>query len=350
MKQLVITVIIVSFACQIKDSNAIATTWLMKSKRRSCFNTMDISTVHMNLTTTGARGESRSHWNYQRLYIYPVISVIILLTNMLIVASVLKHKRLHTPPNVFIINTAIADLLTALITVPIMLLSQTAMAESVCGITVLRLFPLQSSLLSVFAICIDRFICVVRPLSYRRWMTVKKAAILSAGFWMFNISLWLPAVFVTSDSSAIYCIEYIPNFSIFGIVVIGSVVVTMTILYGLICRTALTHRNRIRDISVSLRTVDTENDYKLRKMMITILGIFYICWLPQFILMTYGSASAGIDEGLMPLIFLSEILLLCNSFMNSFVYGYQSRQFRAAFKSILRMKIIDEDKEALCVS
>ena len=83
--------------------------------------------------------------------------------------------------------------------------------------------------------------------------------------------------------------------------------------------------------------------------MMTVLGIFYICWLPQFILMAYDSERASINEGLMPLILLSETLLLCNSFMNSFVYGYQSRQFRAAFKSILRMQILDEDRDALCV-
>ena len=165
-----------------------------------------------------------------------------------------------------------------------------------CRIAVLELFPLQSSLLSLFVICIDRFICIERPLSYQRWMTVKKAVILSAGFWTFDASLSLPVVVFTSNPSAINCIEDSPHVSIFGNVVIGSVVVTMTILYGSICRTALTHRNRIKNVNVSLRTSDTENEYKLHKMMMTVLGIFYICWLPQFILMAYDSARASINE------------------------------------------------------
>ena len=76
-----ITVVAVSFACQSKDSNAIASVLLVKSKRRYLgINTMDNSTVHMNLTTTGARGEGEEfHWEVHSitLYIYPVISVMI---------------------------------------------------------------------------------------------------------------------------------------------------------------------------------------------------------------------------------------------------------------------------------
>ena len=161
-----ITVVAVSFACQSKDSNAIANVLLVKSKIRYLgINAMDNSTVHMNFTTTGARREDEEfHWEVHSmtLYIYPVISVMILLANILIVTSVIKYKRLHTPPNIFILNTAIADLLTALITIPILLLSQFEAFESqMCRIAVLELFPLQSSLLSVFVICIDRFTCII---------------------------------------------------------------------------------------------------------------------------------------------------------------------------------------------
>ena len=96
MKYFVITVVAVSFACQSKDSNAIASVLLIKSKRRYLsINTMDNSTVHMNFTTTGARGEDEEfHWEVHSitLYIYPVISVMILLANILIVTSVLKYK------------------------------------------------------------------------------------------------------------------------------------------------------------------------------------------------------------------------------------------------------------------
>ena len=82
--------------------------------------------------------------------------------------------------------------------------------------------------------------------------------------------------------------------------------------------------------------------------MITVLGIFYISWIPHLIFTAYNAARIDDDhKGRLPLSTISEIIFLCNSFMNPFIYSYQSRKFRAAFKSLLGMRILDEDREAL---
>ena len=224
---------------------------------------------------------------------------------------------------------------------------------NVRSITFAYLFPVWSSILSVLGICIDRFFYIMRPFLYRRYMTMKNTAILSAGLWTLSSSLTLPVIFVPADHNLVDCGEALhnTNYSIFLLLGFGCVIVTMTILYGIICRIAWIQRNRIRNLNVSPQSVGIENDYKLQKMMITVLGMFYISWIPHLISTAYNMTKTDEGQnGQLSLSIIPETIFLCNSFMNPFVYSYQSRQFRAAFKSLLGMELLDQDKEALKVS
>ena len=317
---------------------------------------MENTTFYMNYMdfTTRARGDPALHGivNKLTLYIYPEIAVTILLTNVFIVVAVAKFKCLHIPPYLFILNTAIADMLMALMVIPIRIMTKNKMLKpEMCSKTLpLTFFPIWSSILSVLCISIDRFFYIVRPFLYRRYMTMKNASILSAGLWTLSSSISLPVILLPADHNSVDCGEALHNakYSIFLFLVFGCVIVTMTILYGIICRIAWIQRNRIRNLNVSPQGVDTDNDYKLQKMMITVLGIFYISWIPHLIITAYNATRIDDDhKGRLPLSTISEIIFLCNSFMNPFIYSYQSRKFRAAFKSLLGMKILDEDREGL---
>ena len=285
------------------------------------------------------------------LYVFPIISVVILATNGMVVSAIVRFKCLQTPPYIFVFNTSVADILTSITTSPLLILYLNKQIDDrICMILTLILFPFMVSILSVFLICIDRFICIATPYFYRRWMTMKTSILLSLGLWVFAIGICFSVVFVPIESSWVNCFSIIFNseYTLLLMALFGMILITMTILYGIICRIAWIQRNMIMAINAVINGNEfSEKDRKIQNMLITVLGIFYVCWMPRLSIMLWEAVAGHKDYRVLKRSF--EVLCLCNSFINPFVYAFKSRQFRAAFKLLLRMKVSDAERDSLAI-
>ena len=98
------------------------------------------------------------------MYLFPILSFVIFTTNGMVVSAIVKFKCLQTPPYIFVFNTSLADILTSITTSPLLILYLTKQINGrICMIFTVVLFPLMASILSVFLICIDRFLCITTP-------------------------------------------------------------------------------------------------------------------------------------------------------------------------------------------
>ena len=315
---------------------------------------MDNTTDDRDSTSFVHRGrDARAHIAIIALYLFPIISFVFLATNGMVVSAIVRFKCLHTRPYIFVVNTSVADILTSITTIPLVILYlNKEISGRICMIFTLVLFPLMASILSVFLISIDRFLCISTPYFFRRWMTIKTSILLSLGLWVFAVVLCFSAVLVPIEPKWVNCFDVLfdSEYTLLLTTLFGVILVAMTILYGIICRIAWIQRKRIMAINSAINgNVLSETDRKIQNMLLTVLGIFYVCWMPRLSMMLWEAVADNTskDHGVLERVF--EVLCLCNSFMNPFVYAFKSQQFRVAFKLFLRMKVSDTERESLVI-
>ena len=97
-----------------------------------------------------------------------VIILVSVLGNVLVVLSVLLVRALRKPANILLVALAVTDLLVSIIVMPGAVLHHLIPPTShACIVWVFTdVFLCTSSILSLTAICIDRYLAISRPLRY----------------------------------------------------------------------------------------------------------------------------------------------------------------------------------------
>ncbi|XP_014672936.1 PREDICTED: octopamine receptor beta-1R-like [Priapulus caudatus] len=122
--------------------------------------------------------------------------------------------------------------------------------------------------------------------------------------------------------------------------VIGTCGVAIISIYAYIMMIAKHHQQQIHpDPSNSVPvgksfSAELAKHLKLAKMFGIVVGAFFVCWAPYFILMLLSVAdvyhdTVGVARG------FGYLLAYCNSSMNFLIYIAKSSQFRAAFRAVL---------------
>ena len=281
-----------------------------------------------------------------------LIVPIILTGNLLVLVAIVKFKRLRTLPNIFVASLASSDLLVGLLTIPVyvgFLYINPEFANSRWPCTLgyaSTVFPIGVSLFSLLAVSVDRYLYIMRPLSYHRYMTVKTVWISVIVIWIYNINAALyPSMGWTnwtSQSSICQLSDVFPF--IYSVVILLHVILVLvatTVLYYKIVREA--HRQSKRIFIQTLVSeggpVKDRSGVRLARMFLLVIGLFYIWWSPYLIL-TATRMMLNPPEPIQLSISVqtSMFLAFCNSFMNPFIYAKKNEQFRVAFKKLLRFR------------
>ena len=277
----------------------------------------------------------------------------ILFGNLLILIAMYRHTSLRTIPNIFICSVAVADIMVAVLTIPQYAVVHYSgqnlfMLKYACIFSYAAvMFPCGVSVLSLTAVSIDRVVAISRPFVYERSMTPQVAVVTCVVTWIYTAVMSLaPAMGWNNWSEENRdCALFVIFPFIYSILMLLHVflgMATTTVAYSIIFWTAWKQKKKIQVQVEAISSVGHNGhrfakDSKIARMLLTVLGLFYVCWVPFFTL----SVSRLFDGKEREPLWLSlagqtsGALAFWNSAINPVVYYRQNRPFRIAFRQIL---------------
>ncbi|XP_033332921.2 octopamine receptor beta-1R [Megalopta genalis] len=308
--------------------------------------------------------------------------------NLLVIVSVMRHRKLRVITNYFVVSLALADMLVAIFAMTfnasVELSGRWLFGYFMCDVwNSLDVFFSTVSILHLCCISVDRYYAIVQPLDYPLIMTnIRLSTMLSVVWCSPTVMSFLP-IFVgwyTTEEHLEFRRNY-PDVCVFQVnkpyAVISSSVsfwvpgIIMIAMYYKIYREAdrqermlyrskvaaalLNKHLQINGISAgltSLPTVDQSSpdpqpedppiassskmrrERKAARTLGIIMSAFLACWLPFFLwyIITSLCDTCESSDAVVAVVFWVGYF---NSALNPLIYAYFNRDFRAAFKKTL---------------
>lgn len=292
--------------------------------------------LHTN--TSNEMSDNQHNLSFIASNVFLVITIIVaVFGNTLVCLACVISKRLQNFTSAFIISLAVTDILVGLVSMPIWLsVNLTGKPDQVQFPTIYKAWLCfdiicgTASIMNLVFISLDRFLAVNHPLRYPIIVTRNRIAFGIAFIWIYSVII-----------AAINPLKW-PSYALF--VSLASFFVPLLIMmlaYSRIFHVALAHARSIRRVqshqSISRRSV-TENfhrDVKAARTLSIVIGAFVVCWCPFFVtilLFVYCKTCKWHNKVLA----MIKWLHYGNSALNPLIYSCLNRNFRAAFKDVLR--------------
>ncbi|XP_026057689.1 D(4) dopamine receptor-like [Carassius auratus] len=142
-----------------------------------------------------------TNYNFPALIFGIVLIIIIICGNVLVCLSVYTEKALKTTTNYFIVSLAVADLLLAVLVLPLFVYAEFqdgvwSLNMTVCdGLMTMDVMLCTASIFNLCAISIDRFIAVSIPLNYNRKHVDQRQIVLLSATWILALAVASPVMF-----------------------------------------------------------------------------------------------------------------------------------------------------------
>ncbi|KAK0086223.1 hypothetical protein PV325_003574 [Microctonus aethiopoides] len=317
--------------------------------------------------------------------------------NLLVIVSVMRHRKLRIITNYFVVSLALADMLVAMFAMTFNLSVQVTgrwlFGYFMCDVwNSLDVYFSTSSILHLMCISVDRYYAIVTPLKYPINMTKRVVAHMLLACWLSPAIISFVPIFngwytTTDNENYRYMHPDICEFKVNeGYAILSSSIsfwipcTIMTLTYCAIFREAnkqekqmhsrmgnamlLSHRpsrdinnlngelNRggssktltLNEISTDLLHTPTKDrslmtmkrEHKAARTLGIIMGTFILCWLPFFL--WYVTTSLCGSRCHCPEIVVHIVFWIgyTNSALNPLIYAYFNRDFREAFKNTLQ--------------
>uniref|UniRef100_A0A8D3BWQ5 G-protein coupled receptors family 1 profile domain-containing protein n=1 Tax=Scophthalmus maximus TaxID=52904 RepID=A0A8D3BWQ5_SCOMX len=142
-----------------------------------------------------------ARYNFPALVFGVVLIVIITGGNVLVCLSVYLEKALKTTTNYFIVSLAFADLLLAVLVLPLFVYAEFqggvwSLNMMMCdGLMTMDVMLCTASIFNLCAISVDRFIAVSIPLNYNRKHVDHRQLVLLSATWLLALAVASPVIF-----------------------------------------------------------------------------------------------------------------------------------------------------------
>nr|XP_054754284.1 dopamine receptor 1-like [Lytechinus pictus] len=327
-------------------------------------------------------------------YIVVIIDVVLMVIivasiagNLLVCLSVGLDPVLRKPSNVFVASLAVADLLVAVLVMPFSLSTNFVHKDIFTPVFCKAWISFDvtfcsTSVIHLCMISVDRYFHIKEPFKYKRWMTNKRALLISIMVWIIkSLSAFLPiflglfhgeesvedasnATDAYGDglesaagwhlSGSIFCDNAFNQTYIIITTLVDFFIPSWILLfvYARIYHLIQTRNKNLRQGFLAEGKSGDENNakstdfrvnnqhhshHKAALMLGTIIGLFLVCWTPFFLNLFICSFrqcvsfSSKRDEVLTWLGYI-------NSSMNPCVYSISNPEFRQSFKYIIHHK------------
>ncbi|KAF2354752.1 G protein-coupled receptor rhodopsin-like [Trinorchestia longiramus] len=144
--------------------------------------------------------------NEQAIFLLAIYSVILLLSvtgNLLVLVTLLQHRRMRTPTNILLLNLSASDLLLIVVCVPFTL-TGSLLRDFIFGRLACHVIPyLQAVSVSVSSwtlvtISHERYSGICQPFKSRGWRTAGHARKKIAWVWILSLTFMLPIAFIST--------------------------------------------------------------------------------------------------------------------------------------------------------
>uniref|UniRef100_A0A8C6LIQ2 Dopamine receptor D4 n=1 Tax=Nothobranchius furzeri TaxID=105023 RepID=A0A8C6LIQ2_NOTFU len=142
-----------------------------------------------------------AHYNFPALIFGVLLIVTVASGNVLVCLSVYLEKALKTTTNYFIVSLAFADLLLAVLVLPLFVFAEfqggvwTLNMPMCDGLMTMDVMLCTASIFNLCAISVDRFIAVSIPLNYNRRHVDYRQLILLSATWLLALAVASPVIF-----------------------------------------------------------------------------------------------------------------------------------------------------------
>ncbi|XP_068598133.1 adenosine receptor A1 [Brachionichthys hirsutus] len=277
------------------------------------------------------------------------IALASVLGNVLVVLVVCVNRALRDTTFSFIVSLAVADIAVGVLVIPLAIiisLGFNTQFYTCLFLSCLLLIITQSSILSLLAIAIDRWLRVKIPIRYITTVTQRRADMAVCLCWILSFLAGLVPMIGWNNhdvqgnlsiSSDIVCefttvmrMDYMVYFNFFGWVVVPLSI--MIALYAEIFRVIRRQLNR-RAEATSDRERYYKKELRLAKSLALVVFLFAVCWLPIHIIncITFFCPKCSIPKLVTYTgIFMSHV----NSALNPMVYAFRIKRFRVTLIQI----------------
>lgn len=282
--------------------------------------------------------------------------------NFLVIMSVLRHPKMKTVTNIYILNLAVADS-CFLIGLPFLI--STALAETwVFGFFMCKVFYFSTSInwfCSVFTLTVmsaDRYMAVCHPIRSMRYRTRFVALMVCTCVWCVSLLVMLPIILYSTTvprEGRVTCTIALPDglpmdadkaFIWYSMLMgFGIPVPLICVFYALLVL-------RLKSVGPKKKSKEKKKSHRhVTVMVLSVIAVYIICWLPYWTFQVYLTFAPvdKLPEVLPQLSLVITILSYANSALNPVLYAFLSDNFRKSFANSFKCASAAEVNSALHV-
>ncbi|XP_058137720.1 adenosine receptor A2a [Dasypus novemcinctus] len=293
------------------------------------------------------------------------IALLAVLGNVLVCWAVWLNSNLQNVTNYFVVSLAAADIAVGVLAIPFAIPISTGFCAACHGCLFIACFVLvltQTSIFSLLAIAIDRYIAIRIPLRYNGLVTGARAKGIIAICWVLSFAIGLTPMLGWNNCSRwqenknsskgcgegqVACLfeEVVPMNYMVYYNFFACVLVPLLLMLAIYLRIFLAARRQLKQMESQPvpgeRTRSTlQKEVHAAKSLAIIVGLFALCWLPLHIINCFTFFCSGCNHAPIWLMNLAIVLSHTNSVVNPFIYAYRIREFRQTFRKIIRSHVL----------
>ncbi|XP_029427264.1 adenosine receptor A2a-like [Rhinatrema bivittatum] len=288
-----------------------------------------------------------------------LIAVLAILGNILVCWAVWLNSNLQNATNYFVVSLAAADIAVGVLAIPFAITISTGFCAFFHGCLFIACFVLvltQSSIFSLLAIAIDRYIAIRIPLRYNGLVTSQRANVIIAVCWLLSFIIGLTPMLGWHNRSKeesnctqpmvaclferVVTMDYMVYYNFFACV-LGP----LLLMLGIYLKIFMAARRQLKQMELKMlpgeRSRSTlQKELHAAKSLAIIVGLFAFCWLPLHIINCFTLFCPHCPRPELWLMNQAIILSHFNSVVNPLIYAYRIREFRHTFRKIIKQNIL----------